>query len=97
MPHFKTFTASNFRGTCECHDISCPHGTADVALPVRVIELSRYGAEIRSYSFCSVKCANDFYGETSEGTLYPFPADGSAPTQEQIAENQSYFRYDNQD
>lgn len=74
------------KGRCANYDVSCPHGKSEVDLPVRV----DYRGE--SEFFCCVRCANELWGENSEGTRYPFPDDPSAPSEEMIRENLSYFR-----
>lgn len=42
--------------------------------------------------FCSHACANEHAGEVSQGTWCPYPDAPNALTEDQIAENLTYFR-----
>lgn len=75
----------NEQGRCEAHDLSCPFEGKESLLTIMV----------QGECFCNEKCANDYHGELSEGTFYPFPNHRSAPSlnQRQDNEREYYDRY----
>lgn len=83
---YRTITNINETGRCEAWDLYCKHEGSISALRVK----------IDKKLFCCEECANDYYGEVTEGTYQPFPSARGALTAEQIIDNQieQYDRYE---
>jgi hypothetical protein len=80
---------------CDAKEINDCKKTGVIKLYDRRGRVETYKGQIQL--FCSELCANEYALEVSEGTWCPYPEASNALNDKQIAENKSYFRYDNQD